>query len=779
MELTPKFFSDFRINENFTEGDKMKKISREKFEQNVPDKMKELNQWVVWKSKSRGNGKRAKIPFDPKTGFYADVTKPSTWTSFEKAVEAFRHGNYDGIGFVFTEEDNLIGVDLDDCFYENGQIDQAIRSKLNQLLSYTEKSPSGKGLHVIILTDKNSLNINQNELEIYASRRFFTVTGDLVDASFMAELRYIPEEKLKKIFKIEEPRGAAMKQVTLTQSQSEEIFDKSKPEGLYKKLEKILEAEGNKFKKLFKDGDIKDYYSQSEADMALVNLIAKYVQNEKEIDQIFRLSALYRDKWDKNSGQGKTYGERTIEKAQMNVSSHSLLNTDFTDSELAELLIKENPDIKYLQERKQWIIFNGSKWEVDFSMQVRKRVVELSQKIIQQAKDSNLKEEIKEAIINQAKKLQNLSKIQNILKLAESFAPVSIVEFDTNPEELNTPTGILNLMTGEIRKSTTKDKNLKITNVGYNPKTDTSEWEKFIEEVVPDPEIRNFLQKVAGYSLTGRTDEEKFFFIRGPSGTGKTTFLEVIAQMLGDYSTKTNFDVFLRKGRDTGTEQAIAVLQGARMVYGAETDEYRRFSEGILNEVVGGETIQGCYKFGIHFNFKPQFKLFLAANNRPRITAEEKDGIWRRLVEIPFENQPDKIDETLKTRLMTQENLEAVLKWAVDGAVKYYEEGLELPVKLKQLIAHYQQENDDLQEFLDEAAILGPGLSTKATELFKAYQNWIKETGQRFSYNRSEFKDKLLKKGYRQVKKEKGLYWEGINLNEEYKTKNKTASFNM
>mgnify|MGYP003133985499 CR=1 FL=1 len=284
--------------------------------ENIPDSIQNYDQWVCWTYHSdhvKGRDRRRKVPINPRTGRFAKVTNPDTWTSMDEAVESVSNLNehISGVGFVFTDDDPFVGVDLDDCrSLFTGQLHPWALEVVGRLATYTEVSPSGTGVKAIMTTDAvmPSRRRSNPGLEVYRSSRFFTITGDIVGINLETSdatdaLRWIHE----KYFPVPGPSTA-------------DEFPESKPMVARDEqvVNKALSARnGAKFRDLW-NGEIKaNEGNQSEADLSLCRLLAFWCgPGHQQVDRLFRQSGLFRSKWDeKHYSSGATYGMETIRKA--------------------------------------------------------------------------------------------------------------------------------------------------------------------------------------------------------------------------------------------------------------------------------------------------------------------------------------------------------------------------------------------------------------------------------------------------------------------------------
>ncbi|MEF8826253.1 MAG: hypothetical protein V5A27_07930 [Halapricum sp.] len=282
----------------------------------LPDALVSCPQWLCWREQDR-DGKPTKVPVDPTSGGYASATDPSTWTDFETARAYAETGDAAGLGFVFTDDDPFVGVDLDDCRVPETEttFDWA-EEVIKTLTSYTEISPSGTGYHVLLRGELPGDRNRKGDIELYETARFFTITGDHVDGT-PAEIRDRQDalEAVHAEHVASDDETAEDESKRSASSGSVEMEDEQL-------LSKARNAKnGEKFTRLWQ-GNTSGYESQSEADMALCSLLAFWTGGDADrVDQLFRESGLMREKWDEvHFSDGSTYGEKTIERATAGTS---------------------------------------------------------------------------------------------------------------------------------------------------------------------------------------------------------------------------------------------------------------------------------------------------------------------------------------------------------------------------------------------------------------------------------------------------------------------------
>ena len=231
-----------------------------------------------------------------------------------------------------------------------------------------------------------------------------------------------------------------------------------------------------------------------------------------------------------------------------------------------------------------------------------------------------------------------VERIKAMLSLAESEPdiPVEPKCLDADPMLLNCDNGTVDLHTGKLREHRRQDLITKLALVIYDLDARSDLWDEFLSEATGgDDALVIFLQRAAGYSLTGDTSEEVLFFIHGPQAAGKSTFVEAIKTVLGGYATTADFEAFLSRREVGGPRNDIARLAGSRFVASIEVDEGKKLAEGLVKMLTGGDTVTARKLYQEAFEFRPTFKLWLAANHTPRVR-EDDEAMWRRILTVPF-----------------------------------------------------------------------------------------------------------------------------------------------
>ena len=713
---------------------------------NIPEELIEFDQWVAWKAIHTEN-KIKKIPINPKTGLTAKVNDPDTWTSYEDAVNCLENGGVDGIGFVFTKNDPFVGIDFDKCFVDE-TISETTEALIHQIGSYTEISPSGKGLHTIIKGQLPEGGIREGKLEIYDTGRFFTVTGN--------HLPDTPSEIMDCSGKVD-----ALLKNHFTRTRPVDS-DRSILENAFKKNEKL---------KSLWEGHYQGYPSQSEADLALCKMLAYHFNNNPlAIDRMFRKSGLFRDKWDKShSSSGKSYGHMTIEKVLSSPTpgqGHEKGKISFNCSDLgnAERMAHHcGNDIKYCHQWKKWLVWDGVKWADDETGLVNTFAKNTVRKIYEEAKHSE-DDNKRQSIARHALISESNGRIKAMVSLAQSELPVRPDEFDKNKFFLNCQNGTIDLSTGTLSPHRKEDYITKSAPVLYDETATCPQWEKFLARIMDNnKDLIKFIQRAVGYSLTGDVSEQCLFLFWGAGANGKSTFLRTIGTLLGDYSQHTATETLLIK-KQGAIPNDLARMKGARFVSASEAEKEHKLAENLIKQMTGDDLISARFLHQEWFEFEPEYKIFLGTNNKPIIKGNDY-AIWRRIKLVPFKIiiPEEERDRNLLQKL--KQELSGILNWAIKGCLEWQLYGLGTPAEVTDATNEYRNEMDFLNNFISDCCIIGPDQSVQSKELYLAYSKWCEENGE-YQLKQASFGRKLQEKGFdsKQIGKGRTRYRTGINL---------------
>lgn len=423
-----------------------------------------------------------------------------------------------------------------------------------------------------------------------------------------------------------------------------------------------------------------------------------------------------------------------------------------TDLGNAERLVAAfGEDLRYVAQLKRWYRWDGRRWARDLTRQVEQLAKAVVRQIPAEAALAS-SDQIRSAIESWARKSEARGRIVAMLAGAESEPRLALehAALDAEPWLLAVENGVLDLRTGELRPHRREDLITMVMPIAYDGEATCPGWQRFLTRILAgNTDLIGFLQRAIGYSLTGITREQVLFFLHGTGANGKSTFLEILRALVGDYATQADFATFLER-RGDGPRNDVARLVGARVVTSSEVGEGKRLDEGLVKSLTGSDTIAARLLYSEAFEFRPQFKLWLAANHKPVIRGTDH-AIWRRVRLIPFtveipeaERDPDLVPKLRK-------ELPGILAWAVQGCLDWQEYGLSAPEAVLDATDDYRRESDVLGVFLETRCELGQDFSASASQLYQAYREWAQASGE-FVLSQTSFGRRLTERGILPIK---------------------------
>lgn len=409
-------------------------------------------------------------------------------------------------------------------------------------------------------------------------------------------------------------------------------------------------------------------------------------------------------------------------------------------------VVRHGANARYIPEFKKWITWDGARWVFDEDGEAARLTKETVLSLYAEAaaeEDDNRRA----AVGKWAAQSEGERRLKSISELAktELGIPVHTNMLDSDPWRLGVTNGVLDLKSGALCVPRREDFITKRALVSYDSAAQCPMWLAFLDRIFAgNKQLIEFMQRAAGYSLTGSTAEQCLFLLWGGGANGKSTFINALRAALGDYATQADPAAFMARER-SGPSNDIARLRGARLVAAVETEEGQRLAESLVKQITGQDTIAARFLYGEHFEFVPAFKLWLAANHKPVIRGDDY-AIWRRIHLVPFTVQiPEgEKDKALPDKLVTE--LPGILNWALTGCRAWKAHGLLPPEEVKAATAEYRREMDVMQDFLDACCVVTPKASVGSTPLYTAYRKWAEETGH-YPMSQTRFGRKIAERG--------------------------------
>lgn len=402
----------------------------------------------------------------------------------------------------------------------------------------------------------------------------------------------------------------------------------------------------------------------------------------------------------------------------------------FSPKQRAFTLIRHfQGNLRYIPEYREWIEFSPIRgWQSEGRSEIR-QILALSD-ILEKKALSYKDEKERNLACAEARKFADPREYTNYLRLVSAcdgiLTPLSA--FDADPMLLGTLNGVVNLGNTEFREYQQRDLILKRTKVTFDADAICPRWEQFLSEIFPNGEVRNYIHKYCGYSLTGSTQDQTFLFLYGFGSNGKGTFLNTLRRVMGTYGRNAGAKLLFTRNAESVPDSQIADIHGARVIIQPESPDNPRFNEELIKTLCAGDIVTGRALYKNSFDFNSTAKIWIAGNQKPIIKSVD-DGIWRRVRLIPFDKQftREEIDYSLSATL--ENELPGILNWMIRGCNLWQREGLNPPDIIVESSKEYRAEEDFLNEFIALSTAEDHHSSINHNDLFKKYIMWCDFNG--------------------------------------------------
>jgi putative DNA primase/helicase len=403
------------------------------------------------------------------------------------------------------------------------------------------------------------------------------------------------------------------------------------------------------------------------------------------------------------------------------------------DLELAQLFASQNAwRWRYVPDWGYWLIWNDEVWARDEVLAIEYDAQMFCAEIAKRLKPK------------EAARLRSTRGYKAVLMMGRSnpVLTATVDQWDADKMQLNCQGLLIDLSNGEQRLTIATDYVTKSTTVPPSD-DDCPLWMEFLDVVTGgDTELIDFLQRMAGYCLTGSTEEQAVFFVYGPGGNGKSTFVNTLSRVMGDYAVNAPMDLLASTSQDRHTEE-LARLQGARLVTATETQEGRSWDEARLKQLTGGDTITARFMRENSFQFVPVFKLVVSGNHKPGLKGLD-DALKRRVRIVPF---TVKIPEDKRVRdfeSLLEIEWPAILAWAIRGTAEWRKHGLHEPGSVNEATEAYFENEDVLASWASECTTEDSDHFEPGERLFASWGAYCKRSGEKIG-TRRRFSDAVMK----------------------------------
>ena len=712
----------------------------------LPGEMRSALRWLLWKEVPQGEGKKPrKVPHyadgKARSGKLDTPEDRAKLATVEDALSAMSRGGYAGLGFALGPDGSgrvWQGIDFDGI-REHPELHDVAR----RLPGFVEASPSGNGLHAIGYGRAfDPMASNASGIEAYSAGRFFTVTGTCHRERAPVDIAEFVEGQLRALHGSYTVRGALapapVAEVIVTPKLLGELRDalghiEAHDYETWTRMGHALKTLGEPGRELWHDwSGTSELYDPDEAEAKWAGFAPErtgYAAVFAEAQRRGWSNPAVRD----HAGQG--------------VAGRS-------EEDLALTFARENEaGLRYCAVWGQWLAWDDKRWAPDKTLLATDHARDLCRRAAAASDERT-------AIVLGA--ARTVSAVERLARADRRLA-ASADQWDADPWLLNTPGGVVNLKTGEVRPCDPALHMTKVTGAtpgqhGAPPTT----WLRFLQRITGgDAELQRYLQRVLGYALTGDTSAHALFFGYGTGANGKSVLIDTAAGVLGDYHTTAPIETFTESSGERHSTE-LARLRGARLVTASETEEGRRWAESKIKTLTGGDPIAARFMRQDFFEFKPQFKLLIAGNHRPGLRSVD-EAIRRRFNLIPFAVTipPEERDEGLKDKLRAE--WPGILAWMIAGCLEWQRIGLAPPAAVTAATEAYMDGEDALSAWIDEACERDPQGWAASGDLFTSWKFWAERRGE-FVGSSRRFTQALDTRGFSPLRKTAARGVAGLRL---------------
>jgi putative DNA primase/helicase len=423
-------------------------------------------------------------------------------------------------------------------------------------------------------------------------------------------------------------------------------------------------------------------------------------------------------------------------------------------------------DLRHLPEVDRFLHWSGDekRWLFDRDgITVRCAILTVKSYYIEAAESNH---EVATSICKHAVRSESKQRLDAMVQIYKSLDGISVCpdQLDSDQYLLGVQNGVIDLRHGNLIAPTREMFITKRAHVSYDPTATAPRFEDFIDEITSgNSEIAAYLQRLAGYCLTGDTNEQSLHFFYGTGANGKSVLLEVLRRLLGDYAVQAQADSLMQR-RDIGSPRNdLARLKGARLVIASEIEDGQPMAEGLVKQLTGQDRIVARHLYKEHFEFTPQFKIIVAANHRPQILGDDY-AIWRRIRLVPFEVTipEDRRDPQLVDKLAAE--LAGILNWALRGLLEWHRAGLQPPQAVLLATSEYRREMDILGDWLQECCTTDDrNAEWPVGALYQSYASYCRERALPI-ISTPKFSRRLKERGFHKSRSRQARKFIGLSL---------------
>ena len=714
----------------------------------------DLAELPIWCARGK-EAARKRAPINARTGGWAKSDTPATWSK-RQAAES-RAASYDpaiaGVGLMLGPHGApngyvLAGLDLDGCFEDSTIAPWAETIRL-RFQTYCEFSPSGGGLRLLFFAAKSDVdslradglfeNLGKQfakpghiEIATYFGKRYVSITDLIVGDPMVDAEDRIQEIGLDDLRWLLGEYGPSWQ----ADSGSKKTKDESGSGAAYRFaldcVAKGIDADATRAAFDADTNGAGDWWSRT---------------TDRERDRVIENAA------QRVKGEQAALLDMLPEDATPEEEPDDALFFADQDGVIRAFTAKHKDDLRFDHTAGSWFKWDGNCWRAERTKLAHHYARRMATRMAK--RDPKAK-----ALLS----VPTWEAVERGARTVRQFA-VTSEHWNRDMMLLGTPGGTVDLRTGELRPGNPSDHVSRLTAVApiprdqFDPARDCPKWLAFLNEALDgDAEAIRFLQMWGGYSLTGVTKEQALVFVHGVGGSGKSTSINTMADILSEYAINVATSTLTAAKHDAHPEE-IARLDGARMAWASETEKGRAWAENRVKSLTGGDKITARFMRQDSFEFTPQMKLVIVGNNAPSLTTVD-EAIKRRFIILPFDHPPKHRDNDLPAKL--QKEWPGILAWMIEGCLDWQANGLIRPEVARKATESYFETQDTFQQWLEECCTVGENAADSNDNLWASWQTFAYRHGEEPGNRIRAFPETLLQKGFAKIRDRFGIRGRGF-----------------
>lgn len=743
----------------------------------IPSKLRKLPQAVTWVAGSPDpvTKKFSKFPRGRDGSGAAWQTPPQWLGNLDAAIVRAHERGHAGPGVVLPAQidgQHLVALDWDGVDFDDvGRMGEIIQDWEALGRPYMEVSPSGKGLRAFVLSQASRKDISRSrpgggkdELFCASRGRWMTITGNVYKPGGLPDATdAVAELCLRWSAGKTKPAVASRPHVKKTEliPTKPSMFSHLLGGVRFAWPEKPLEDGGGRELNMlrFAHSLRGQGYPQAEIEAECLKARTERYAPGCELTEAAVLDRARR-------GMKSTEEENNDPQVKSRAITEVLLSdigeclNDAGNSDRFVMAWGEN--VRYVPELKAWLLWREGHWRFDHTGAIIDMAKVIARSLYTEAANTK-NQATRGSIARWANSSLQITRLKAMIELAQPALAVSVTRLDADPWLLGVQNGAVNLRTGEFREAEQGDLITKLANVSYDPDATCTNWAVFLQSCMAgNKDLMDLLQLAGGYSLTGLTSEQVFFFLYGTGANGKSTFVNALREIMGANGMQSQSETIMaqRTVSASGPTPEIARLAGVRFVAMVETEDGQRLAESRLKQLTGGDAMTARILHGNQFDFVPVLKLWLSGNHKPVIRGDDL-GIWRRIVLIPFEVAvaAEQRDKKLASKLRAE--YPGILNWLIRGCLNWQKTGLLIPPEVSKQVDQYKSSMDLLGQWLTDRCVNNPQEKYQARAAYESFARWCKEGGH-LPISEVRFSQKMAERSHKHETTRGGKFYIGL-----------------